>query len=713
MGAASDGSVEGSGAGPAADSAPPNVEWRDRFLQIQNTYTGATGLLRVSEAGSGLPGTFRLSLLTSFFDGSGFLCTGNCPTPPGGTAGAEDDVSRVGAHLGLSVTPWPFLEFFGGFHSYATSNDQGRPQLLSILGDMNLGIKGFTPAEPERLFSFGGQAELWLLNGTGGVGIDGSGTSFALRGLATADLSNRLNPADRIPVRVHLNIGYLFDNSGTLVEDVEQRRGARISRIERFGLDINRVDSLTIALGGDFPVHEIVRPFTEWSMDVPVNRRDYVCNLSRLNPGDGCLGEEAGFSTTPSRLTVGARVYPGLKGLALTAAADIGTGGTSEFLEEVAPELPWNLWFGAAFAIDTKPPEPIIQRVEIEKRSPLAAPAPERVIAGTVVEKGSGKPIANATVRFDGRNFTALLSGEDGGFRTGNLPPGNYTLNITAPGYRDGQCAATVPDRQDATGAAGAPAPGQPRPLEGAPAGAMTPPGGAVSDTGSGSVSVQVQCELESLPRVGNVVGGLVDAESGGPVPAAKVRITDRLNRELELNADASGAFRFENVPPGPVKIHVTADGYLPSVTELEVKAREDVRAQITVAKRPAKPNVTVTATEVKLNRSVHFQHDSADILPDSMALVQEVADVLRQHTELRLVEIQGHTDDTGTEAYNQRLSQERSEAVKRALVNLGVPENRLTAKGYGQSKPLVPNNNDGNRARNRRVQLIILERGR
>ena len=117
------------------------------------------------------------------------------------------------------------------------------------------------------------------------------------------------------------------------------------------------------------------------------------------------------------------------------------------------------------------------------------------------------------------------------------------------------------------------------------------------------------------------------------------------------------------------------------------------------------------TQHELKLKKKVHFEHDSAKILPDSMSLVQETADVLKQRPEIRLIEIQGHTDNTGTPAYNKRLSQERADAVRTALIELGIKPSRLTAKGYGQDKPLVPNISDRNRAMNRRVQLIIKEK--
>jgi outer membrane protein OmpA-like peptidoglycan-associated protein len=224
---------------------------------------------------------------------------------------------------------------------------------------------------------------------------------------------------------------------------------------------------------------------------------------------------------------------------------------------------------------------------------------------------------------------------------------------------------------------------------------------------------VRIECELEALPKIGNVVGSVVDGASNQPVAGAKVKITDKLGRELELTADAAGAFRFENVPPGAVKLTVDAPNYMTSVAELEVEPQKDMRATLSINARPKQPNVLVTFKELKLKKQVHFQHDSAQILPDSMAILEELADVLKQREDIKKVEIQGHTDNTGNAPYNQRLSQERADSVREALVRLGVDGSRLDAKGYGQDKPLVPNVSDANRARNRRVQIIITERGK
>jgi outer membrane protein OmpA-like peptidoglycan-associated protein len=315
-----------------------------------------------------------------------------------------------------------------------------------------------------------------------------------------------------------------------------------------------------------------------------------------------------------------------------------------------------------------------------------------------VLEKGTQTPVADAVIRYDGRSITGMVTSDVGAFRTTQLVPGTYTFNVTAPGYRDGQCAATIQNDS-------------PRPPANAPTRPLPPQPtrpGAASAPKPGEVVVPLQCELEALPRVGNIIGSLTDSETNQVVGSAQIKISDRLNRELNLTGDASGSFRFENIPPGRVKLTIEAPGYLTSVTELSVKAREDLQARIALNKRPVQPNVTVQGREVRLRRQVHFGNDSAEILPDSMALLEEIADVLKSRPQIQRVEVQGHTDDTGSPLYNERLSQSRAQAVVDALIRLGVDPLRLSAKGYGQDKPLLPNSSEPNRARNRRVQLMI-----
>lgn len=713
--------VDGTASTPPGTDDDNEVEreWRARSLHLGSALSGSTGLLHVIEAGGGAPGTFRFTATGSYFSGSGFLCNSSTPCPSfnGDSRSKEDEVTRAGAHLSLAATVLPFLEVFAGFHNHATSDSRGRPQLLQVLGDTNFGVKGFMPHTPDGIFSVGGEAELWLLNGTGGVGLDSAGTSFAVRALATADLNNRSDAANRIPLRFHANAGYLIDNAGKIVSGVESTpppngRGAPVSRIERFGLDIDRVDFFQIGLGAEY-VHEFVRPFVEWTVDVPVNRQDYTCVVreARAN-GDECLGLNQGMATTPSRFTIGARAFPWPDhGLSVLAAFDIGTSATSKFVQEVAPELPWNFYFALGYAVDTVPPKPVIQRVA----APPAAPAPvavrENVIEGVVLEKNTQNAIPNAVIRYDGRPLTGMVAGEDGSFRSSSLEPGTYTLNVTADGFRNGQCIATIEALAPAspTGSAVI-APGQPGSVAvQVPAGAA----GTARAAGPGPNVVKLSCELEALPKVGSVVGSVTDPETNLPVDGAHIVVTDRLNRKLELTADANGAFRFQNVPPGPLKFAVDAPGYFTAVSEVSVRAREEANARMLLNKRPTNPNVVVAGKEIKLKKQVHFQHDSAEILPDSQGIIEELADLMSKRPDIKNVEVQGHTDDTGAAAYNLRLSQSRAQAVVDAIASHGVNASRMTAKGYGQDKPIVPNSTEPNRAKNRRVQVMITEQGK
>ncbi len=101
----------------------------------------------------------------------------------------------------------------------------------------------------------------------------------------------------------------------------------------------------------------------------------------------------------------------------------------------------------------------------------------------------------------------------------------------------------------------------------------------------------------------------------------------------------------------------------------------------------------------------LYFDTDEADIKAMGYAVLDEVVTVLRKNPGLR-VEIQGHTDSTASEAYNQQLSERRANAVRDFLIEQGIDAGRLTAKGYGESKPAVPNTSAENMAKNRRVEL-------
>ncbi|MBW2524583.1 MAG: OmpA family protein [Deltaproteobacteria bacterium] len=734
------------GAAPPMPEEEEEDEWaeRERSLSEQINLLGSTGMLRTSTAGSGAAGTFRVGFLFDWFTTGGFLCNDETPCAPvaaGQTLGDEDDASHVGAFFALNVTPLSFLEAYAGIRTYANSNDHGSPQLLQVLGDTTLGVKAFLPDEIGDVMNFGGEFRLLLLNGAGDVGIAGGGTSAEFLALSTADF--RKPRGKGFPLRLNLNLGYRLDNSGNLVEDVEMLRADRdpatagdldripISRIERYGLGINRVDFFKIYFGVDVPF-DYVQPYVEYTVDIPVNRQSYECHTRTISPGDVCLAlaelddpnsGSPGYSAAPSRLSLGVKATPfsgRFRGLSGHLGLDIGLSATSTFIEEVAPQAPWTLYIGMGYAFDT-------QEKKVEAPAPLPpppppAPPPQYFARGSIKEMGTDQTVAGAIITIEGMPEPPVASAADGTFLSRELAPGSYNLAITAEGYKPGSCPITVAPAmqqpmpgQAPMGPPGMPpmAPGygpQPMGPPGMPPAPGQPPYFEPAPAPSGPIYVDVECQLEALPRKGDVQGAAADAE-GGNVGGASIELTDAAGNVHTASTGTSGSFAFKDLAPGPAKVKAEADGYMLYVGDLEVRPRETTQVTVTMNKRPKIAQVRVIGNQIRLTRKIHFETDSSKIKGDSNALLAEVADVLHRNPNLRKVEIQGHTDNTGGAAHNEQLSQARADAVRTWLSGHGIDPGRLEAKGYGQGRPLVPNITPANRARNRRVQFVIKEK--
>lgn len=104
--------------------------------------------------------------------------------------------------------------------------------------------------------------------------------------------------------------------------------------------------------------------------------------------------------------------------------------------------------------------------------------------------------------------------------------------------------------------------------------------------------------------------------------------------------------------------------------------------------------------------RGVFFDFDKATLRPESESVLGRARDAIKAAPGLDL-EVQGHTDGQGTDAYNDKLSDARAHAVLTWLTAHGAPAAQLTAKGYGKRVPIAPNASDEGRAKNRRVELV------
>jgi outer membrane protein OmpA-like peptidoglycan-associated protein len=731
---------------PAPTDDEAEDEFRKMTLAEGVTINGSTGLLRTAYAGSSAAGLFRVSFLFDWFTANGFLC--NADTPCGPTA-VEDSASHVGAFFALNATPLEFLEAYALIRTYANANDQSSPGLLQVLGDTTLGLKPYLPFRLANNLTFGADIRLLLLNGAGDVGVSGAGTSAEFMALATSDFRKIDGKGIGAPFRIHFNAGYRVDNSGKLVEDVETLRAQRdpetsgglaripVSRIERFGLGINRTDFFQLRLGVDVP-WRWVQPYVEYSVDIPVNRQDYECHTRTISPGDVCLALQdltdpnsgaPGYSAIPSRLSLGARTNPlpgAFRGLSGHLAFDIGLSGTSTFIEEVAPQAPWTLYLGIGYAFDTKEKkEKVVQQLPPPPPPLQLPPPPAYFVRGKVVEKGTGTPVIGAIVSAPGM-VAPVATGSDGGFQSHELDPGEVAFQIKADGYAEGTCVATIvpamaPFGQPGMGQPGMGQPGFGQPGFGQPG--MPPPGappggppmggpmGPPPQAPSGPVYTEVECELEALPKDGGVEG-TTKSPDGSSISGVTVELTDSQGQLHTATTGPDGSFAFPKLALGEAKVKAQANDYMLHVQEITVRPREQTKVTLTLNPRPKVANVRILGNQLQVNKKIFFELNSAKIdNAQSDEILSEIADVLLRNAQLKKVEIQGHTDNTGTQAINEQLSQDRAEAVQGWLVGHGVEPSRLTAKGYGASRPLAPNITPQHRARNRRVQFVILEK--
>lgn len=142
---------------------------------------------------------------------------------------------------------------------------------------------------------------------------------------------------------------------------------------------------------------------------------------------------------------------------------------------------------------------------------------------------------------------------------------------------------------------------------------------------------------------------------------------------------------------------------------EVPAAARSKVLADALKAKKQRVPavNFEMVGNGLKLPGRVTFAAGTDRLDPISDPVLEFTLDYLSAKPDVTLLRVEGHTDDTGTPAVNQALSEKRAMAVARWLIGNGVACARLLPVGFGQTKPLVVNSSPANRATNARIEFI------
>jgi outer membrane protein OmpA-like peptidoglycan-associated protein len=124
----------------------------------------------------------------------------------------------------------------------------------------------------------------------------------------------------------------------------------------------------------------------------------------------------------------------------------------------------------------------------------------------------------------------------------------------------------------------------------------------------------------------------------------------------------------------------------------------------------PPPARVEVRDNKIEIKEKIQFEYNKAVILPASFGLLDEIKDVITKNAHLKKISIEGHASSEGDAKHNLKLSDERAKSVMKYLVDKGVDAGRLTAKGFGVTRPIADNATDEGKEKNRRVEFLIVE---
>jgi len=566
--------------------------------------------------------------------------------------GTTDTNTRFSGTFTFGFTPHESIELFGGIMSSSNRNtraaEDGRtdPVLIKSFGDLVLGGKAVVPVA--RGFSAGAELGFRFLSGISDLSVSPSSTSLWIGPVATLDLRQLA----AVPLRMHANVSYYLDNSSNLYDFSGRTQNTQEVAMFAYGIQGSR---LRFAVGVDAPLERYttglpLRPFAEYHAEVVTASADPAfANVT----GDT-------HSRVQQWATLGLRARA-FRGLTLDAGVDLGISSVG--FQYGPPIPPYDLIFGLSYPFDTAGfGKPVVVTRTVEKTPPPST----GTVTGTVKTKVDGKPVAEAVVSFAGQPRARVATDPDGSFQSAALPPGPADITVAAAGF------------EPATGKA---------------------------NVVAGSTAT-VEVVLVAKVVNGNVRGRVADR--AGRAMAATIRFHGSAN--FEAHADAGGAFT-ATLPAGPYRATVEAPGYPAREVGLDVAAGRDQQLDVTL--RPANADVTLTAQAVVLRVPIKFRAGAPKLSAQVKAELEGVADVLADHPEIKTLRIEAHWSGAargkgGTNA--KTMTAKQAAAIKDFLVAKGAPAERIEAVGVGGEAPLVPNLGPANQAKNRRVELVVVQ---
>lgn len=607
----------------------------------------------------------------------------------------KDSNQRMGGTLAFGITPIKILEVFGSIAAAANRNQRGEarradPEIIRSQGDVTLGAK--VASSIADGFSAGGELGLRFMSGNDGIAWNGSATSVWFGGLATMDFRD----TSKLPLRAHLNLGYMVDNSGEIQNYATVR--ATSATVSRFAYGIGK-SRLRAAVGVDAPlqlegVPVSFHPFAEYHLE-------YVTADPDTDP-DGILrsytaaGNCGLASTRPCQdnrdmhwLTIGLRSQLAM-GFSIDMGIDVALRPNGLVYGYAMPLMPINFVFGLAHPFDLfaqQKPKIITKTVTVERVVDRTPPPRDGFVAGRVTS-AKGEPIVGAIVGVPGQKGVRVATDGDGTFLTKGLPQGAVDLEVLAVGFQPGVIKANV----------------------------------VIGQTTEGSVALTPR-EVKS-----RVLGRVVDS-AGKAVPAS---VSFDGPEKTEVKTGLDGTFT-ATLTTGQYAARASAPGFDAKEVPVQVIEGADRSVEFAlgggapapgtpagkkgakgaaVAEAPAGPPaglVTLAGKRLVFKRVVAFKaagaNPSADLLPASKGVLDQLAALLAGKPELK-VKVLAHVDASVPDG--DALTKAQADSVVAYLTGKGVAADRLEAVGMGAKKPLVPSIIPASKVKNRRLEFQV-----
>ncbi|MDN3670026.1 OmpA family protein [Echinicola jeungdonensis] len=208
--------------------------------------------------------------------------------------------------------------------------------------------------------------------------------------------------------------------------------------------------------------------------------------------------------------------------------------------------------------------------------------------------------------------------------------------------------------------------------------------------------------EIDLGERLVVTEGKVINERTGKPVEAtlSLVNLENDSTMYAFKSDGESGEFMMLYPDKAFSGLYVEKEGYLPKIYNVEKDSLKDIK-DMKVSLTP------VEKGEQFVFENVFFDFDKADLKKESMSSLVRLKKFMKENPDVDIL-IEGHTDSVGDDQYNQDLSLRRAQSVKAYLISQGVSGGKLKVKGWGDKKPLVSNDTPSNRAKNRRIEIVI-----